>query len=66
MEHGEVVFGLFGPADEQVSKTVEPGVGAFHDPTPGFLARFFGLDFFATRPNVGRVAQGGEHFAHLF
>jgi hypothetical protein len=66
MKHGQVVFGLFSPANEQVPKAVEPGVGPFHNPAPGFLARFFGLDFFPTRANVGRVAQVGQQFAHLF
>ena len=26
MEHGQVVFGLFGPPNEQVAEAVEPGV----------------------------------------
>ena len=66
MEHGRVVFGVFGPTNEQVPKAVEPGVGAFHDPTSGFLADFFGLNFLASGPNVGRVTERGERFAHLF
>ena len=66
MEHSQVVFGFFGPPNEQVPKAAEPGVGAFHDPTSGFLAGFFGLNFLASGPNVGRVAERGEHFAHLF
>ena len=66
MEHGRVVFGVFGPPNEQVPKAAEPGVGAFHDPTSGFLADFFGLNFLTSGPNVGRVAERGERFAHLF
>ena len=66
MKHSQVVFGFFGPPNEQVPEAVEPGVGAFHDPTSGFLAGFFGLDFLASGPNVGRVAERGECFAHLF
>ena len=66
MEHSQVIFGFFGPPNEQMPEAVEPGVGAFHDPTSGFLAGFFGLDFFASGPNVGRVAERGERFAHLF
>lgn len=65
MEHGQVVFGLFSPSDEQVPEAVEPRVGTLDDPAAGFLARFFGLDFFPTRPNVDRVAQSGQRFAHL-
>ena len=71
MEHSQVIFGFFGPPNEQMPEAVEPGVGAFHDPTgaappSGFLADFFGLDFFGSGPNVGRVAECGERFAHLF
>ena len=70
LKHGQVVFRLFGPANEQVAKPVEPGMGALHDPTgaapaAGFLARFFGLGFFAARPDVGRVAERRHHFPHL-
>ena len=65
MKHGQVVFGLFGPADEQVPEAVEPRVGPLHDPAPGFLTRFFGLDFFPAGSDVGRVAEGGQRFAHL-
>ena len=66
MEHSQVVFGFFGPPNEQVPKAVEPGVGAFHDPTSGFLTGCFGLSFLASGPNVGRVTERGERFAHLF
>ena len=66
MEHSQVVFGFFGPPNEQVPKAAELGAGAFHDPTSGFLAGFFGLNFLASGPNVGRVAERGERFAHLF
>ena len=70
MEHGQVVFGLFGPPNEQVAEAVEPGVRPLDDPTgaapaPSLLARFFGLGFFAPRPDVGRVAQRAHHFSHL-
>jgi len=65
VEHGEVVFRLFGPAGEQVAEAVEPRMGALHDPAAGFLARFFGLRFFATGPDVSRVAQLGHHFPYL-
>ena len=66
MEHSQVVFGFFGPPNEQVPKAVEPAVGAFHDPTSGFLTGFFGLSFLASGPNAGRVAERGERFAHEF
>ena len=66
MEHGQVVFGLFGPPNEQVPEAVEPAVGAFHYPTSGFLAGFSGLDFLASGPNVGCIVERGERFAHLF
>ena len=66
MEHGQVVFGVFGPPNEQVPEAAESTVGAFHDPTSGLLAGFFGLNFLASGPNVGRVAERGERFAHLF
>jgi len=66
MEHGQVVFGLFGPANEQVTEAVEPGVSQFHDPAPGFSARFFGLDFFPTGLDVGRVAQRGQRLGTCF
>ena len=46
-------------------KAVESGLGARDDPTPGFLAGFFSQDFFPAGSDVGRVAQGGEYFAHL-
>ena len=65
MEHGKVVFGLFGPANKQVAEAIEPRMGALHDPAPGLLARFFGLRFFAAGPKVDRVAQFGHHVAHL-
>lgn len=65
MEHGEIVFRLFGPAGEQVAEAIEPRMRALDDPAPGFLARFFGLHFFAAGPNVGCVAQLGYHLAHL-
>ena len=41
-------------------------MGAFHDPTSGFLTGFFGVSFLASGPNVGRVAERSERFAHLF
>ena len=47
-------------------EAVQPAVDAFHDPTSGFLADFFGLNFLASGPNVGRIIERGEHFAHLF
>ena len=65
MEHSQVVFRLFGPANEQMTKPVEPGMGALDHPAAGLLARFFGLDLFASRSDVGRVTEGGHHFPHL-
>lgn len=65
MEHSEVVFRLFSPTGEQVTETIEPRVGPLHDPAPGLLARFFSLRFLPSGPNVGRVAKGGHHLAHL-
>ena len=41
-------------------------MGTFHDLAAGFLAGFFGLNFRASEPNVGRVAEHGERFVHLF
>ena len=31
-----------------------------------FWPAFYGLNFLASGPNVSRVAERGEHFAHLF
>ena len=66
MEHGRIFFGVFGPPNEQVLKTVELEVGAFHDLTSGFLAGFFDLNFRASGPNASRVVERGKRFAHLF
>ena len=66
MEHGRVVFGVFGPPNEQVPKAVEPRVDAFHDLNGGLSGRLFSLNFRASEPNVGRVAEHGERFVHLF
>ena len=44
---------------------VEPGASALHDPTAGALPSLLGLLFFALPPGVGRVAAGGDGFAHL-
>ncbi len=66
MEHGQAVLGLFGPADEQVPKAVEPRMGTLHDPAAGLLVRLFGLGFLTPGPNVGRVAQGGQRVTYLF
>jgi len=65
MEHGQVVFWLLRPANQQITKPVEPGMRALYHPAAGFLTSFFSLDLFASGPNVGRVAQGGHHLAHL-
>lgn len=61
VQHGQVVFGFFSPADEQVAVAVEPGVGTFNNPAPGTLPGLFSLNLLATRPNVRRVAMGGCH-----
>jgi hypothetical protein len=65
MKHGQIIFGLFGPADEQVTEPIKPGVCPLNDPAVRFLPRFFGLYFFPPRADVGRVAQGRHNFAHL-
>ena len=65
MEHGQIVFRLFGPAREQVAEPIEPRVRALDDPTPGFLTCLFSPGFFPTGSNVGRVAQLGHYFPHL-
>lgn len=65
MKHSEIVFGLFGPPDEQVAKAVEPRVRALHYPAAGFLARFLRFLFFSARTDVGRIAPFGHEFAHL-
>ena len=65
MEHGQIIFRLFGPANKQVAKPVKPGMGALDHLTAGFLAGFFGLGFFAPWPNMGRVAECGDYFPHL-
>lgn len=57
MKHRQIIFGFFGPADEQVTKAVEPRVRSFHHPATGFFARFLRLFFFATRSDVGRIAE---------
>ena len=66
MEHDRVVFELLGHAYKQVPEAVEPAVGTFHDPPSGFLAGFFSLNFLTLGPNVVRVAERRERFAHLF
>jgi hypothetical protein len=65
LEHGQVVFRLFGPANQQVAEAVEPGMGPLHDPAAGFLTGFFGLDLLPSGTDVGRVAECGHYFAHL-
>lgn len=65
MAHSQVVIGLFGPANEQVAEVVEPGVGALDHPAARPLPGFFGLYLFPARPDVGRVALGGDDFPYL-
>ncbi len=40
MEEGEVVCGLFLPADEHATKAAHPPVSAFYRPAPGTETRF--------------------------
>ena len=65
MKYGEFFFGVFGPADGKVVKTVESEVGALGYPTVSFLSGLFGLDFFAPRPDVCRVVVGDNGFPRL-
>src|SRR4051794_25131151 len=67
MEHGDIVFGLLVPADENTTEPIHPTVGTLHHPTSGFCARVpFGLlPFFAFGWNVrGEVELFGQllHF----
>lgn len=41
-------------------------MGTFHDSPSGFMAGFFSLNFLASGPKLGRVAERRERFAHLF
>lgn len=68
MEHREVGVGAFLPAGKDPAETVEPGVGAFHDPAAGAEAglAFDRLCFFATAADVGGKRELLGELADLF
>ena len=59
MEQGKGVCWLFVPSYQNTPKAMHPGMGPFHDPAPGFLARggFERLRLLAPRPPMRREAQ---------
>jgi len=65
MEHSQLVVRFFGPANEQMSKLVEPGMGALHHLAASFVPGFLGLHYFPARADMGRVAQTHYNFTHL-
>jgi hypothetical protein len=67
VEHREVGVGAFLPAGEDASETVQPGVGAFDDPTAGSEAglAFDRLRFFAAAADVRSEAELLGEFAYL-
>ena len=65
MQHGQEIFRLFGPAEEQVPVAVEPRMGALDHPAPGPLPRGFCLFLLAPGTDVSRVAVGRHDAADL-
>ena len=63
-QEGEVVLGLFGPADEQRPVTVQPRVAGLDHPASGAPAGRLrlDLDLLAAGPDVGRVAMPDRNF----
>src|SRR5215210_7173807 len=58
VEHGEVVGGLFVPADQDGAEAVQPGVRALHHPAPGFGSRAaLGADLLAAGAQVQGEAE---------
>ncbi len=67
MEHREVGVGAFLPAGEDAAEAIQPGVGAFDDPTAGAEAGLAldRLRFFATAADVRSEAELLGEFAYL-
>ena len=67
MEHGQVGVGAFLPAGEDAAEAIQPGVGAFDDPTAGAEAGLAldRLRFFATAADVRSEAELLGEFAYL-
>src|ERR687884_480783 len=67
MKKGQVVLGLFVPADEQATKAVHPRMRSFHHPTarfePGLL--FDGSGFFSSWADMGSKAEFAQDVAYL-
>jgi hypothetical protein len=57
MKKREIILGLFFPANQQAAGAVEPGMGAFHDPSPRAKTRSgrFFLLLLSTTANVKLV-----------
>ena len=67
MQKGVVVVGRLVPTDQNAPESVQPTVGAFHHPTPGFETGlpFDGSDFFASTANMSGEAELVHGAAHL-
>ena len=67
MKKGDVVGGRLVPTDQYPPEAVQPAVGAFHHPAPGFAAGRFldGLSLFPTAADVRRAAKLVQGAAHL-
>src|SRR6266498_3011057 len=67
MQKGDVVLRLLVPTDQQPSKTVQPRVGAFHNPSARPLARLLSqlLRFFSSRLDVGGEAKFHQRLPHF-
>jgi len=67
VEHREVGVGAFLPAGEDAAEAIQPGVGAFDDPTAGAEAGLAldRLRFFATAADVRSEAELLGEFAYL-
>ncbi len=67
MQKGDVVLGGFIPAHQDAPEAVQPTVGAFHHPAPGFepSLSFDGLRLLAPTADVGGEAELVHDAAHL-
>src|SRR5215469_777288 len=67
MKKGQVVLGLFVPADEQATKAVHPRVHSFHHPTARFEPSllFDGAGFFSAWADMGGKAEFAQEVAYL-
>jgi len=66
MEQGEIIGGLFAPADQDGAEAVEPGMGALDDPAARFgLGLTLGLPLFAPGAQVQGKGKLLGQFAWL-